>query len=226
MLLRFAPLAAIGVLAFAPIADAHVTVHPNQVPAGSYAVLSIRVPNEMSNADTTKIQVQMPDGFSTVSTELPSGWTASESTRKLATPITTEGGSIDTEVDEVTFSGGKIAPGQFLEFPISVALPAKPGATLTFKALQTYSNGDVVRWIGAAGADHPAPTIRLSAASGPLLDVAGSAPVTLGASAAPTSRIVGEQTGASEALAIAGLAAGVLGLVVGGLALVLVGRRR
>ena len=51
-----------------------------------------------------------------------------------------------------------IAPGQFQDFPLSVQIPGKAGDTLTFKALQTYSDGEVVRWIGAPDADKPAPT--------------------------------------------------------------------
>ena len=35
--------------------------------------------------------------------------------------------------------------------------PDEPGTSLTFKALQTYDDGEVVRWIGAPDADEPAP---------------------------------------------------------------------
>jgi len=45
------------------------------------------------------------------------------------------------------WSGGRIAPGQFQDFSVS-ADPLPQGVSqLAFKAIQTYSNGDVVRWI-------------------------------------------------------------------------------
>ena len=47
--------------------------------------------------------------------------------------------------------------------------PTRPGQ-VAFKALQTYSNGDVVRWIdvqqpGQPEPDHPAPVLTLTAAA-------------------------------------------------------------
>ena len=41
----------------------------------------------------------------------------------------------------------------------------KPGSEVTFKALQTYQGGEVVRWIGPPDADEPAPTVTLTAAA-------------------------------------------------------------
>ena len=37
--------------------------------------------------------------------------------------------------------------------------------SITFKALQTYDNGDVVRWIGAEKTDNPAPVVTLTGAA-------------------------------------------------------------
>ena len=61
----------IAVLAAAALpaaAGAHVSLHPNEVPTGAYATLDLRVPNESEDADTTKIAVQLPAGFTDVST--------------------------------------------------------------------------------------------------------------------------------------------------------------
>ena len=61
-------------------------------------------------------------------------------------------------------------PGEFDLFTISAGpLPTKT-SKLTFKAMQTYSDGDVVSWIqqtakGAPEPEHPAPTLTLTAAS-------------------------------------------------------------
>ena len=90
--------------------------------------------------------------------------------RKLAEPIESHGEQITEEVGRITWTGdgerGSSRPGQFQDFGLSVGMPDKPGAKLTFKALQTYSNGEVVRWIGAADADEPAPQVELTASEG------------------------------------------------------------
>ena len=43
-------------------------------------------------------------------------------------------------------------------------MPNEPGKALTFKALQTYTGGEVVRWIGPPDAEEPAPQVTLTAA--------------------------------------------------------------
>jgi uncharacterized protein YcnI len=196
-------------------AEAHVTVHPNRLPAGTFTTIVVNVPNERANAETTKVDVQLPPGFTFVSTAPVPGWTAKVITRKLAKPATVEGEKHTTEVGEVIWSGGKIGPGEFTQFPLSVSTPDTPGATITFKALQTYSNGEVVRWIGDPGADTPAPQVALTAGDASIEDVPAGA--TVAAASAGNSN----DTRASVALAL-----GIAGLTAGLLALALVAARR
>lgn len=160
--------AAATVLALPSAAQAHVTVNPAAVPAGSYQVLSVRVPNEDDRAATTKVRLQFPAGFASVSYEAQAGWKAKVVKRKLARPLQTANGPVAQEVAAITWTGsrrglGRIAPGQFRDFRISVKVPGKAGDTLTFKALQTYSDGTVVRWTGAPTADKPAPAVAVTA---------------------------------------------------------------
>ena len=163
---------AVTALAFAPAAQAHVTVHPNVLPTGQFVQLVVRVPNERPDAQTTKVDVQLPPGFIFVSHAPVPGWTAKITTRKLAQPVTVFGEEHDEEVGQVTWSGGKIAAGEFIDFPLSVALPDRPAGTrLTFKSLQTYSSGEVVRWIGAPSSESPAPQILLARKNAPVQDV-------------------------------------------------------
>jgi len=228
-----AALAAVAALCAPAAAGAHVSVHPNAVPAGANATLDIRVPNEMDNATTTKLQVRFPPGFIGVSTQPPPGWTSKVTTSKLAKPVQTDDGPIDTQVSEVDWTAGKgagIPAGQFANFPISVALPGHAGQTLTFKTLQTYSNGDVVRWIGTPDSDQPAPTIAVTAKGGVLQDVAGgeagpgplpAAAATAAKGSAPVAtRTVVEKQSSGTTLAIIALIAGLLGLAAGGAGLV------
>jgi uncharacterized protein YcnI len=202
----------VAALAASAAADAHVTVHPNRLPAGSFTAVVVRVPNERSAADTTKVDVQLPHGFIFVSTSPMPGWTAKVVTEKLAKPVTVEGEQHDTEVREVIWSGGKIAPGEFLDFPLSVSTPDEPGTTLTFKAVQTYSNGEVVRWIGDPSADEPAPQMALTASDAPVADVPAGVEASSGGS---------DETRSNVALGLA-----IAGLVVGLLALALILLRR
>jgi uncharacterized protein len=187
-------------LAVPAVAAAHVTVHPNVIPEGAFAVLNVRVPNETEDADTTKVSVQMPPGIEFASVAPPPGWTAD---------VKTTG----KEVTQLDFSGGSLPPYEFIEFPVSLQVPGRSGDTLTFKAVQTYSDGEVVRWIGAADADEPAPTITISDEGGLVEDSTGE-----GAPApAAATKVVREES--SNGWAIAALIVGGLGLAAGGAAL-------
>jgi uncharacterized protein YcnI len=169
-LLAAGALAAGSLAAFAAAASAHVTLQPKAQTAGAYTVVNVRVPNERDSASTTKVRVEFPDGIYSVSYAPQAGWKVRVRKSPLATPVQTEDGPITEHVTSVTFTGsgkglGRIAPGQFKEFPLSLQMPDTPGATLTFPAYQWYSNGELVRWTGAAGAQTPAPTLTLAAAA-------------------------------------------------------------
>jgi uncharacterized protein len=142
-------------------AQAHVTLQPNEAPEGAYTVLDVRVPNESDSEDTTKVAVQFPEGFGDVSYQAVPGWNAKVVHAKLKQPIQTDDGPVTEGVREVIFSGGKLPPGEFQDFPLSVQIPGKAGEELTFKAVQTYED-EVVRWIGAPETEHPAPQVLVT----------------------------------------------------------------
>jgi periplasmic copper chaperone A len=205
-------------LLIAPAAGAHVTVQPPEAPAGGFTRLDVRVPNERDNANTTKVEVQLPPGFLSVSTEPVPGWNAELTMRKLDQPVEQFGEQVTEEVGQITFSGGAIRPGEFQDFGLSVAVPdGKPGSMLTFKAVQTYSNGEVARWIGPPDSEEPAPQVELTAAE----EEEGSAP----AAEQPAAPAASEDDDGGNGLAIAALVVGALGLIAG-LAALFLGRRR
>lgn len=219
-------------------AQAHVSIHPNVLPAGGFATVNVRVPNEQDSASVVKVQMQMPPGLVSVQAQSPPGWSVAYKTRRLARPIQTDDGPVTSEVAEVDWTAAKgagVPPGQFLQFPLSLSTPETAGAIVAFPTVQTYSDGSVVRWIGPPSADSPAPTIDVSAANGPMLDVtggdagppAGAAKLTISATpvAAKTTVAAKASDGASKGLAIAALILGALGLLAGGLALARSGRR-
>jgi uncharacterized protein YcnI len=162
-------------LAGAVPAWAHVSVSPSEATRGGFATLTFQVPNETDNANTTKVSVQFPQDhpIADASVRVVPGWTAAVLKKPLTTPVTTDEGDTLTEaVNTVTWTatGDGIAPGYFEQFQVSVGLPAE-GDTLTFPAVQTYSNGDIVRWIDPPNADgtepeNPAPTVTLTAGEG------------------------------------------------------------
>lgn len=215
---------AIAALAAPAGAQAHVTLSPTEVSAGAFQVLDVRVPNERDDASTVKVEVQMPPGVVGVSYQAVPGWTTKVAKETLDTPIQTPDGPITEAVSTVTWKGtgngeGAIAPGQFGDFPISLQIPGKPGDVLTFKALQTYSNGEIVRWIGSAQSEEPAPTVTVTAASAAATTPAPAATVTTATGG------VSDDSGSSDGLAIAALVVGALGLLAGLGALVTTRRR-
>ncbi len=165
----------VGVVALAALpAGAHVTVKPSSAPKGGFEVLSFNVPNEEPDANTVKVEVTFPTKYpiAFVSTQPMPGWTAAVEKTTLAKPVKTDDGEITQAVSKITWTAGDggLQPGQFDLFTVSAGpLPTKTGK-LTFKAVQTYSNGDVVNWIqrtvkGAPEPEHPAPTLTLTAAT-------------------------------------------------------------
>src|ERR1700742_987853 len=160
--------ALIAVLALPAGAAAHISVHPNTVPAGAFATLNLRVPGEEDNAYAYKVAMQVPPGFISLDTEIVPGWSVETKTKKLAKPIETDDGPIEEEVSEVIWTGdkkeGKLPDGTFVQFPLSVAIPeSAEGKPLAFKTLEYYSNGNVARWIGPPESENPAPTINVTA---------------------------------------------------------------
>lgn len=157
-----AALAATTVLALAAPAFAHVTVQPGSVQQGGYSAVDFRVPNENDNASTVKLEVNLPleHPMASVRTQPVAGWTATLEKSKLATPLKAHGKEITEAVSKITWTadpGTKIGPGQFQDFKVSLGALPTDTERLTFKALQTYDNGDVVRWIDEAKEGQPAP---------------------------------------------------------------------
>jgi MYXO-CTERM domain-containing protein len=201
MTTRFALCSTVVLAAFVltAAAQAHVTVHPNALPAGGFTVIGVQVPNERDKASTVKVDVQFPNGIYVASPAVMPGWQARVITKKLPKPVEIEPGfSVSSRIDRVVFSGGRIGPGRFLSFPVSIKAPAvKAGTLLTFKALQTYSNGEIVRWIGNPSADAPAPQVLVRPASSPVLDYpAGAATAKQGMTKTLTGFVVGLPLGA------------------------------
>ncbi|MFF4365208.1 YcnI family protein [Streptomyces sp. NPDC001594] len=168
-----AALAAGAVLALSGTAFAHVSVQPGEAPKGGYATINFKVPNERDNASTTQLEVNFPVDqplTSVMPQDIP-GWTSTVEKTKLDKPLNVHGKQVNEVVTKVTWTGGKIEPGKFQQFPVSVGKLPDNADKMVFKAIQTYDNNEVVRWIeeakeGAAEPQNPAPTLKLTAAAG------------------------------------------------------------
>ncbi|MFD7792320.1 YcnI family protein [Streptomyces sp. NPDC059759] len=165
---------AVLVLSAAP-AFAHVSVSPDGAAAkGGYAVVNFKVPNERDDASTTKLEVNLPTDhpLASVMPQPVQGWNVQVTKSKLDKPVSLHGEKIDEAVTKVTWTadGKGIQPGFFQKFPLSVGALPEDTDQLVFKAIQTYDNKEVVRWIepqkeGAEEPENPAPVLALSAAT-------------------------------------------------------------
>jgi uncharacterized protein YcnI len=235
--------AASAVLVLSGPAFAHVSVQPEgEAAKGGYATVNFKVPNERDDASTTKLEVNFPTDhpLASVMPEPIAGWTAKVTKSKLDKPVELHGESISEAVTKVTWTatGKGIESGFFQKFPLSIGALPEDADELVFKAIQTYSDKEVVRWIeeqkeGAEEPENPAPVLALSAASeeghhGASTDTASPSVEASGASAehAETTEVAATSTDSSDTTA---RVLGVVGIVVGAAGVaygVLAGRRR
>jgi uncharacterized protein YcnI len=152
-------------------ASAHVTVNPTRATQGADTELTFSVPTEKDSASTVKIEIDLPvqAPIATVAVRPVPGWTSQVTRTKLATPIDSGEGKVTEVVTRVVWTASPsaaIKPGEYQDFTLSVGpLPAVD--RLVVKAVQTYSDGEVVRWIeepspGVEEPEHPAMVITLA----------------------------------------------------------------
>ncbi|MBB4982486.1 MULTISPECIES: YcnI family copper-binding membrane protein [Streptomyces] len=167
-------------------AFAHVSVQPQgEAAKGGYATVNLKVPNERDNASTVKVEVNFPldHPLASVMPQPVPGWKAVVTKSKLDKPLEMHGKKINEAVSKVTWTadGSKIGPGEFQQFPLSLGQLPEDTDELVLKAIQTYDNKEVVRWIeeqkeGAEEPENPAPVLKLSAASADEDHHGGAAP--------------------------------------------------
>ncbi|MBO0839478.1 MAG: YcnI family protein [Sciscionella sp.] len=197
-------------------ASAHVSaVSPDKPSKGGDAEIVLRVPNEEANANTTRLEVDFSttDPVGDADTRPLSGWTAKVNTATLAKPVPENNATVTKALTSIVWTaapGNAIKPGEFQEFAFRVE--GLPNSTDEFvmPAVQTYSNGDVVRWdqktvAGQQEPEHPAPHLDLAPAGE---DTSSTATVTR-----PST------DGTARWLGGSGLVVGALGLGVGGVGL-------
>lgn len=220
-------------LGLATPAWAHVTVDPATAPKGGEATIRFRVPNEQTNLNVVKVDIAFPTDHPLlgVDVEPVAGWTSTVTEVKLNPPVQTDDGPVAQAVSEIVWSAnsGGFLPGQFQEFPVLVQRLPTDSTAVVFKALQSYSDGSIVRWIdpvvaGQAAPDHPTPILTLTAPDATASPgTASTAPAATSGPAVDVSKLAKKSTvTTTETLAIVGVAFGALGVI---LALVAVARK-
>ncbi|SCK21744.1 Uncharacterized protein YcnI [Streptomyces sp. WMMB 714] len=224
-------LAATSVVLCAGPALAHVSVDPEEAEQGGYSVVNFKVPNERDDAATTKVEVNLPTDhpLASVMPQPVPGWDVKVTKSKLDKPIEMHGEKITEAATKITWSGGKIGKGEFQQFPVSMGELPKDADQVVFKALQTYDDDEVVRWIeepkeGEPEPENPAPVLKLAPAAASGSDAkngAGTEQTSADVSAQAKDGGSGTDTTA-RVLGVAGIVVGVAGVAFG----VLAGRRR
>ncbi|MEV0638042.1 YcnI family protein [Streptomyces sp. NPDC050619] len=232
-------IAASAVVVLSSPAFAHVTVQPEGTAAkGGYATVNFQVPNERDNASTTKLVINFPTDhpLASVMPEQVDGWKIVPTKTKLDKPVEVHGRQISEAITKVTWTAEDkgIGAGFAQRFPVVLGPLPEDADELVFKAIQTYSNGEVVRWIeeqqeGQEEPEDPAPVLELAAASEDGHHDSSATEETSDKAAADTENASAETAAPADSsdttarvLAVVGIVVGVLGVAYG----VLAGRRR
>lgn len=219
-----AALAAVALAIAAPLsASAHVRVDPDQASPGGYTVLTFRVPTESATAGTVKVEVDLPTAtpFTSVSYQPVAGWSARVTTSTLPKPVKISGATVTQAPTKIVWTadpGVQIEPGQFQQFTVSAGIVPDTDKIM-MPAIQTYSDGSVVKWdqpTPASGKEpeHPAPTLYIDDAP------PGATPTSMLASTpAPAASANSSTDAVAIGVGIGGLVLAAIALVVAVLAL-------
>ncbi len=130
-------LVAAGSLALAlsvPLAaSAHVTIDDDTADAGSFTLITFKVPNESATATTSSIELTLPSDtpFPYVSYVPVPGWTTELVRTTLPEPVMIGDTEITEAVTQVVWTaspGSEVAAGQLQLFPLSVGFVPDVGS--------------------------------------------------------------------------------------------------
>jgi uncharacterized protein YcnI len=145
----------VAALAASSSAWAHAHVSPPVVLAKESQVFTVAVPTEKEDAQTTKVELTPPEGFSIDSFADAPGWK-----RELQST----GSGEEAVIQKVTWSGGSVPAGEATNFEFLGR--TDDSKTYEFKVRQTYSDGTVVDWTGPESSDTPAPVVKSESSFG------------------------------------------------------------
>ena len=202
--------AAVGLLPAAPAA-AHIQVRPAQAAPGDPVLWTVLVPSEQETG-TRQVELAIPKDVLPFSFEDAPGWA-----RQLRK-------NPDGSVRSVVWRGQTRADG-LATFRFLASTPERAGS-IAWKAIQTYRDGAIVRWIGSAASEHPASVTTVST-SAPRENAGGEAGASAGASRATAAAPAAQSSsGADDEPDWVARGLGLMALLVAGGAAWWSGRRR
>jgi uncharacterized protein YcnI len=165
--------AVLGAMLFAACgpASAHVTLEVQEATAGSAYKAVLRVPHGCEGAPTTKITVQIPEGFIAAKPMPHAGWTIEIVKGKYAKAYDYFGSQLEEGPKQVTWSGGSLPDEYYDEFVLRGTFAASlPAGMIYFPVVQECDGGKAERWIeipaegkNADDYEFPAPGLNLLA---------------------------------------------------------------
>ncbi|GAA1773436.1 hypothetical protein GCM10009712_21770 [Pseudarthrobacter sulfonivorans] len=203
-------------------ASAHVGVSPDKTAANSYALLTFGIPHGCEESGTTKVAITLPAELNDAQPTVNPNWTVEKVTEQLAEPKKlADGSSITKRTSQIVYTAKAPLAHELRDaLVLSVKLPDAAGTTLYFPTLQSCETGQT-DWseIAKDGQDPhslkaPAPSITVSEAA----DAHASASHAASTTAAGTEQAAAVTDSGADARSWAGLAAGLGGLVLGGVA--------
>jgi uncharacterized protein YcnI len=220
------PAAAVALAMSAAPAAAHVTISPEEATAGSSTVLTASLSHGCDGSPTTRITIRMPEQILTVAPTQNPSWTVRKVMEQLDEPVTdTHGNQITERVAQVVYTAKRPLPeGVRDAFELSLQLPDTPGETLVFPVIQSCAEGETA-WVETSDdgstdeLDAPAPALTVLEA-----EENGTSDATTETVSTETG-VSSDDASGTNALSIAALVAGLLGLAAG-IAALLTARRR
>ncbi|WP_457965597.1 YcnI family protein [Arthrobacter sp. D1-29] len=200
-------------------ASAHVGVTPDKTTANSYALLTFGVPHGCDESGTTKVAITLPAELNDAQPTVNPNWTVEKVTEQLAEPRKlADGTSITKRTSQIVYTAKAPLPDELRDaLVLSLKLPDAAGTTLYFPTLQTCETGQT-DWSEIAKDGQDPHSLKAPA---PFITITEAAAAGHGGSAADASHTeqasVVTDSGV-EARSWAGLAAGLGGLALGGVA--------
>ncbi|WP_035750393.1 YcnI family copper-binding membrane protein [Arthrobacter sp. 35W] len=207
-------------------ASAHVSADPTSTDANTYSAVSFAIGHGCNGSNTTSVAISLPAELNDATPTVNANWTIAKTTEKLAEPIKQANGSSITERTSVITYTAKapLDAHQRDVLTLSLKVPDTAGKTLYFPTLQTCETG-ATNWadVPADGQDpeslkSPAPSLVVTAASAEG-DGHGGHGAAATAGGGTTAAAETTATAANQTPAWIGLGAGVMGLVLGTVAL-------
>lgn len=171
-LLALTALVALGLIASAGPAAAHVTIAQTEQTAGDFTVLSFGVGHGCEGSPTVELAIQVPQEVANVTPAIVPGWDIEIETEDLDEPIEGSHGEVIESREAVVVYSGSLEDGFRTTFDIGLQVPEDFEGTMFWPTVQTCEEGDHP-WIEIPEEgedpfelDEPAPFINVSAGGG------------------------------------------------------------